>query len=519
MADRVIYRRPTTDILSVSGQADNARSEQSVIYEGLVVDTLLRPQKQGDNGYDRTDGYNYGAIKVRIFEVTQTADEGILDEANPLDNTIYAIPLIGELVTLIKIRGAFFYTTRVPIAHRIQENGMLKLNDALNRRSANTLSSAVATGEEQSLDKHKFGEYFRPDSRVRQLMHFEGDTIIQGRMGHSIRFGSSKVDTTSKGLAPNIILRTGQAKDAEKASEKKITIDSIFGAVLEDINKDASSIWMVSDQTVPFGPSSRKTDAFYRSIKNAIHTFDKAQIILNSDRLVLNSKKSHILLYSNNEIYLNSFSRTSIDSDESVYITAQKDFEVKTSENINFIIDKTFSVKAATDVSLLAGEKISLITKKVYLGSSENDVEPVVGGTSLAIFLARLIAVLMGPGAVPPQMAYQGIGGSKPSATPPEATPGVATFSHVITPVGPGQLNPSIQAGLKQLYAELNKTNPGSDKKPDFSGAVFNSYDVFVNLASEDPEPLILKNEFEVGEATETENSTWVLADPYYKVV
>lgn len=500
MADRVFYRRPFSDVLAVSGQQDTARGEQREIYLGIVASSFYT---KGQSGYSRVDGNNYGVVKVRILEVNQTLDEELLPEAFPLDNNMFAVPLIGELVTLVKIQSQFFYTTRVPVASRLQENGLLNLSNVLNRRNSNTYSAAAASGEEQTLDKHKFGEYFRPDSRVRQLMHHEGDMIFQGRMGHSIRFGSSKMDPSSKSLAPNIILRAGQAKDIEK---KEITIDTIFGAIVEDINNDASSIWMVSDQAVPFVPSTKaSSNMFHKSIKNKFNdTFDKAQIFINSNRLILNSKDSHILLYSNDEVYINSFGRTSIDSDESVIIKAQADFEVKTSNNAYIGIDQDFIVKAGSDVSLLAAEKISLSSKKIFLGSGEDDKEPVVGGTTLSKFLARLIHALVNGKATNPPIAF---------------TPGANQITHVITPMGPGLLAPAVIAALQALYLDLTPKNAGSKAKPDFSGAIFNSEDVFVNLSNEDPEPGIVKNEYKAGTKVTVENSTWLLSDSYYKVV
>ena len=250
MSDRVIYRRPTGDLLATTGGQDAARGEQNPIYEGLVVDVIV---DHTHPKYSKVDGYNVGAIKVRIFDVNQTLDESLLPWADPFDFTVHELPLIGELVTLFKIRGNFFYTKKVPLAHRVQEDGMLKLNAALDKRGIRTVSQALPSGEETTIDKHQFGKYFKPDSRVRQLKHFEGDTIIQGRMGNTIRFGSSRMDPSSDSLAPNIILRAGQGKNLEK---EEITIDSVFGLIMEDINKDASSIWVVSDQVVPFKPAT-----------------------------------------------------------------------------------------------------------------------------------------------------------------------------------------------------------------------------------------------------------------------
>ena len=500
MSDRVIYRRPAVDLLATTGGQDTARSTQNPVYEALVVDVIL---DHTHSQYSRVDGYNVGAIKVRIFNVNQTLDEELLPWADPIDYTFSEMPLIGELVTLFKIRGNFFYTRKVPIAHRLQESGMLKLNMALDKRGTNTTSKAAAAGEETSIDKHKFGEYFKPDSRVRQLKHFEGDVVMQGRMGNSIRFGSSKMDPSSKGLAPNVIIRAGQGKDIEKTDA---SIDSIFGLILEDINKDASSIWVVSDQVIPFEPTTTTAGSFMRSVANPPQKFDKAQIILNSDRIILNSKKSHLMFFSNEGVHINSFKDTTIDTDNNIIFTANVDITSNASRNIQSTADADIMLYAGSDVLSVSIEKTSFVADKLFIGTVDDDSEPIVGGTTLSKFLARLILAL----------THVGTSDPKPGQHTPAGT--LHTNVHVITPAGPGKLNPKIVQELDKLYRELQKKNSGQVKnKKDFAGAPFNSEDNFVMLINE--EPKIELNEFEKGKQLVTENNPWILSDPYYKVV
>lgn len=512
--DRYAYRGKPSGILATSNSTETARAVPDPFYEGLVVDVVLdhmHPQ------YAK-DGYNVGSIKVRIFSIHNSRSDELLDWADPLDSTIQEMPLIGELVMVHKILGNFFYTRKVFLAHRLQENGMLRLNDALNNR-AKQLKSNASSAEEITIEKHKFGQYFKPDSRVRQLKHFEGDVIIQGRMGNSIRFGSSQMDPSSNGMAPSIILRTGQGKDIEKTDS---TREEIFGLILEDINKDASSIWMLADQTVPFEPTTINAGSFYRSITNPPQKFDKAHIILNSDRLILNAKKTHIMLFSNEEIYLNSFKKTSIDTDDSIVLTANIDIQQKAGRNIDISTDEDFTIKTGKDISFIAAEKLSFTAKKIHFGGMENDVEPMVGGTSLAIFLARLIQALMGIGTTTSQVPpYQSTGAPQPPIQVPRIiTPGPAATGHVITPAGPGMLSPVVTSALTALYKELVNTNPGSTNPLTFSGAPFNSYDAFVGMSNQDASTAIVKNEFESGNQTTTENGEWVLTDTsYYKVL
>jgi len=512
--DRYVYRRKPEGLLSTTDTAASARSLTSEFYEAIVVDVILdhhHPQ------YAKKDGYNVGAIKIRIFSVHNGRSDDLLDWADPIESSILEMPLIGELVILHKILGIFYYTRKVFLAHRIQENGMLQLNNALNSRSEKLKSKIATTKQELTSDKYKFGEYFKPDSRVRPLKHFEGDLLIQGRMGQSIRFGSSQMELSSLGMAPNIILRAGQGKDIEKTDATK---DSVFGLILEDINKDASSIWMTADQNVPFEPITINAGSFNRSMQAPPQKYGGAQIILNSDSIILDSKKTHILLYSNEEIYLNSFKNTAIDTDSSIILTANLDIELKSSRRVDIQSDSDATIISGNDVSIVGMGTMSLLAKKIYLGSSANDVEPTVGGTSLSMWLARLIQALMGVGITPPQLPYQLTGSPIPTTVVPPLVPGPASFVHTLA-FGyiPCPLSPIVQIGLAALYAELMPPNAGSIKKLPYSGAPFNSSDVFVNMGNEDTSALIEKNEFKKGEQIKTENSKWKLTDDYYTVL
>lgn len=506
MADRITYVNRSGGSLATSGNTESARTITEPFYEGLVVDVIV---DHNHPDYAPKDGYNVGAVKIRIFSVSHGSDSSNLPWAFPFEHAIQQLPLIGELVLCHKVRGEYFWVRHLPLAHRVTENGMLRLNEALSNRATNTIGNAAANDEEIADNKHQFGAYFKPDSRVRQLKHFEGDSIFQGREGHSIRFGSSQIDITSEGMAPNIILRAGQAKDIQSDNATK---QSPFGLILEDVNNDVSTIWMTSNQIVPFEPITVEAGSFYRSIVNPPQKFDEGQIIVNSERVILDAKKTHIMLFANEEIYLNSFKRTAIDTSDTIFMTAQLDISHRASRNVDFVVDQNVVINAGKDMITSIIGRISTNGEKTYLGSIDEDKEPQVGGTSLSTFLARLILTLMGtPPAVPAQSSID------PPGLPGSAAPGIATTAHVITPAGPGLLNPVIRQKLQALYAELAPQNPGQEKSPKaFAGAPFNSRDNFILLKNEPAE--IVLNNFEAGKQLDRQKNPWILADGYYKV-
>jgi hypothetical protein len=505
MSDTVHYSNQKNETFSVDNNTAKHRIDR--IYEGLVVDVILdhkHPQYSLQRG---SGGYNVGTIKVRIFDVQQGVGDDFLQYADPIDSTYNQYPLKGEVVELIKIRGNFYYKPKVYISRRIQENAMLKLNEALRSRGSNTQARLVSSGDEQTITSHKFGTYFRPDSRVRQLKHFEGDTLHQGRMGNTLRFGSSRMDPRSDGLAPNILLRAGQAKGIEEDPNRR-SFNSVFSLILEDLNEDVSSMWMVSDQHLPFKPSTIDAGSFYRSIHNPPTKFDGGSITLNSDRIVLNSKNTHIMMFSNEEIYLNSFKRTSIDTDENIFLTAKLNIELKASEYIENTADKDFFVRTGRDTSIISNRHSSIISEKIFIGNEEDYSEPIVAGTTLSKFLARLIQVLMGTGS--------------PSEPSPSISPGPSTITHgVLGGVVPVQLSPGIVAGLTTLYRELVPSNPGAKQgNVPFSGAVFNSQDNYTSITNDNPNSYVELNEYVEGEVEDIENNEWNLSNKsYYRVV
>lgn len=85
---------------------------------------------------------------------------------------------------------------------------------------------------------------------IKTLKAYPGDLIVEGRWGHSIRFGStegSKKSPWSNGVVneenigdPVLIIANGQAT----------TATDVWDLTVEDINKDSSSIWLTTTQQV-----------------------------------------------------------------------------------------------------------------------------------------------------------------------------------------------------------------------------------------------------------------------------
>jgi hypothetical protein len=112
-----------------------------------------------------------------------------------------------------------------------------------------------------------------------------------------------------------MILRNGQGE----------TYPNAWQLITEDIDNDASSIYLTSNQKINLTPSSTNSYLSYGNSKpEQANTFTGNQIIITSGRLFFNSQNDHILLSSAKSINLNARSSINFDTTEDVVIQAGK---------------------------------------------------------------------------------------------------------------------------------------------------------------------------------------------------
>jgi len=155
------------------------------------------------------------------------------------------------------------------------------------------------------------GKTFKEKLNIKSIQPFEGDIINEGRWGQSFRFGSTVNNSaipnpwsrTGNNGDPILILRNGQYSDGKDPWIPQV----------EDINKDISPIYATSTQNIPIEVSSKNYNS-YKSAPTSPDKFAGEQIILNSGRLLFNTKTDSILFSSKKTINLNSVESVNIDS-------------------------------------------------------------------------------------------------------------------------------------------------------------------------------------------------------------
>lgn len=137
---------------------------------------------------------------------------------------------------------------------------------------------------------------------------------------------------------PITILRNGQPNIPFNA--QRLTV--------EDINQDLASVWMTSTQQIPINVASVNDYASYEPdmAPTLPNQYKGNQVILNSGRLVLNSKTDHLLLSSNKSINLN--------AQESVNVDVTGDFIVQAGQIL-------LGSKDASESVLLGDSTINLL--------------------------------------------------------------------------------------------------------------------------------------------------------------
>jgi hypothetical protein len=241
------------------------------------------------------------------IEVYVGASSGVPQLAWPVDSNITKVPLLGETVLLFsgigperKSGGGHTRLYYQPISLQANPNNNALPNSNVPKSESGGLGGSVGAFSESSTGnptpsntddtKHDLGEGFTEDSTISPLQPFIGDVLIEGRCGHSLRFGysPSESDTTKKPSwsatttkDPITILSNGRGTPGDN---NKFTI--------EDIDKDKSSIWLSSTQKVRIKTSQNQLGTGVESPAQ----YDGAGITLNSDRILLNAKSDYIIL-------------------------------------------------------------------------------------------------------------------------------------------------------------------------------------------------------------------------------
>jgi hypothetical protein len=275
---------------------------------GKVYAIILDEQSVPKQVWEANGGW--AGIGTILYEEYREDSELTLAELNDtfLSNLPTALPLFpnqkyfplpGEIVLLMDLPSA-----PSPITDKSEETYYLSVINAWNSNQFNGLF--------QDEDKTALYRSFTESKDFRGLQTFEGDYILEGRFGNSIRFGSTNKegnnDLNPWSTNPEELVNNPITIFSNEHNNKQTNSD-LF---VEDINKDGSSLYLTSKQSIPLNIGKVKLSDITSPI--SIKDYVRPQVILNADRTIISSKKDEVLLfgrksieaYSQGPIYLQS---------------------------------------------------------------------------------------------------------------------------------------------------------------------------------------------------------------------
>ena len=237
------------------------------------------------------------SLKVRSCS-TYFNDKIII--ARPSNINMKQIPLVGEFVLIYKTfnqqsttdvwREAWYYVSSIDIQSSMNHNMLPGLSDG-----------AIQTDIDNTLPGKTFNQ-----KSVSPLQPYEGDFLLEGRWGNSIRFSNTISTSYPDGYyykAPTWLTPGGQNTNDVLQSDPIIILSN--GRinkqgkefVVENIEQDAASLYLTSTQQL--------NDLKITKPLTVHNSFDGSQFVGIADRIILRAKRDLAVIDSELGIVLN----------------------------------------------------------------------------------------------------------------------------------------------------------------------------------------------------------------------
>lgn len=256
------------------------------IFYARVVDVNLEPSSNPLSLFQITNGWgSIGAIRFESLNKNTNTNNQVTTQASiayPMDINFKKIPTLGETVFILKgpsytqlntgnsNASQFYYLNAISVWNKNHLNMLpptseySKNTDTVDNTS---VSEGVPNNPETQVEEPSPGKTFKEEAYIRNLYPVEGDIILEGRWGNSLRFSSTATHTSeskdtespwsSEGIdgSPITILRNGQSRVDQSAFNN-------WFPIYEDIQNDASSIYLTDGQLVKVLLGSTNFDSF-----------------------------------------------------------------------------------------------------------------------------------------------------------------------------------------------------------------------------------------------------------------
>ena len=347
------------------------------------------------------DARMYGAITFIYPDMTTEY------YAYPFDKNNFTMPIRGETVVVLEIdkSNVFWLPYSVTPYSNYRRDYVtytqLKPTDNTKPQSSteggkNLRETKDSGGATNTTNTDNSKSDYKVNEKIKFLKPKQGDTIISGRVGNTIRFSEFHLTEDGKTSSPGIFIRNKQ--NPELDSKK------IGELIEEDINKDGTSIYITSNKVkVPFKEEVKKEKKGFKDYPNS-KDLSGDQLFVNSDRIILSAKAKEFIIFGKGNTGVITDGQYSVDAEKDIYLHTNKSVTIHSagsnqiflnSENGKIYLGKNKGEGAAgADVQKmvlggelvkLMGELIDEITKQIY-ATPVGPTSP--GPTNVAAFKA-----------------------------------------------------------------------------------------------------------------------------------
>lgn len=244
---------------------------------------------------DQSSGNTNNLFTIKVRTATSIFNNEVFD-VRPSNINLKQIPLVGEFVLIYKTfneytsksrrREGWYYVTTIDVHSNINEN---------------LLPGITGDLTDTEIANIKPGKTFKSKA-VSPLQPYEGDFLLEGRHGNSIRFGSS-INTTY----PEKYYYAGPTWFSTRSDDDDDPIIILSNGrknltnkefVIENIEQDASSLYLTSTQHVD-------TLTLSKDLNIHGYSYVGSQFIGAADRIILRAKKDIAVIDSEMAIVLN----------------------------------------------------------------------------------------------------------------------------------------------------------------------------------------------------------------------
>jgi hypothetical protein len=293
------------------------------------------PEYNGNKTYEKSNDIRLlGAIKFRAEKFVSADDDKFI--AFPFDKNNLTYPIVGETIFIIDINNHYYW---MPFSNSFYPNYredklISEITKEKQIQTSDTSASSADYGETKDTgttgsspnQSQSDKNLYKKNEKIKFLKPLEGDTIISGRVGNTIRFSEFFLTEDGKTSSPGIYIRNKQnaALDSKPVGE---LID-------EDINQDGTSIYITSNKTkVPFKETIKKSKIAFTNFPKSTDLKGN-QLFVNSDRITLSAKASEFIIFGKKNTGIITDGRFTIDAEKEIFGHSNSDIIFQTNKNI-----------------------------------------------------------------------------------------------------------------------------------------------------------------------------------------